>query len=87
MKVICVNYGHKIPNDNPHYVKEGRIYTVKKEVTGYSDYAGRIVDAYEFEELPGYFERGMFIPLSDFDEKLIQLLRTKPINKNRDEKN
>jgi len=81
MKVICVNYGYKVHPENKSYVKEGGIYTVKKEVKGYSDLAERYVDCYEFEELSGYFEKGMFMPLSNLDENLIHCLKTKPLRK------
>lgn len=49
-------------------VKEGGIYTIKGEISGYSNYAKRWVDAYEFYEVAGYFEQGIFIPLSEIDE-------------------
>jgi len=39
------------------------------------------VDCYEFEELSGYFEKACFMPLSNLDEELIHLLRTKPLRK------
>ena len=82
MKVICVNYGHKSPLAiGTDYVKEGSIYTVRCEETGYSNYANRIVDAYGFEEIDGLYEKSMFIPLSDFDEGLLKLLRSKPYQK------
>lgn len=78
--MMCINYGHKSPlAEGTDYVKEGRVYTVRREETGYSTYADRIVDAYGFEEIGGLYEKSMFAPLSDFDEKLIILLRTKPI--------
>ncbi len=54
MKVICVHSGYKIRAEEPDYVNEGEIYTVKQEVSGYSDIAQRVVDAYEFEEMNGY---------------------------------
>lgn len=76
MKVICINYGYKVHPENTEYVKEGSVYTVVKEVKGYSDLAQREVDCYEFEGLSGFFEKGMFAPLSNFDERLIHLLRT-----------
>lgn len=81
MKVICVNYGYKVHPESNEYVKEGSVYTVAKEVKGYSDLAQQEVDCYEFEELDGFFEKGMFMPLSNFDERLIHLLRTKPLRK------
>lgn len=80
MRVICVNYGHKSPlSEAAGYVKEGKIYTVRCEETGFSAYAKRIVEAYGFEEIDGLYEKAMFIPLSDFDEKVIHLLKTKPL--------
>ena len=79
MKVICINYGYKVHPERTEYVKEGSVYTVVKEVKEYSDLAQKEVECYEFEELGGYFEKGMFAPLSDFDEGLIHLLRTKPL--------
>ena len=52
---------------------EGGIYTVKGEQSGWSIFAQRWVDAYEFYETEGLFEQGIFIPLSDIDEtNLIQ---------------
>lgn len=82
MKVICVNYGHKSPlGESNDYIKEGEIYTVKCEETGFSTYAQRVVEAYGFEEIYGLYEKGMFMPLSNFDEGLMQLLRTKPKRK------
>lgn len=80
MRVICVDKGHRAyPDDGLEYVKEGNIYTVIKEDSDYSEISKRIVEVYELEELEGYYERGMFIPLSDFDEKLLRLLKTKPL--------
>lgn len=81
LRVICVNIGYKVKQDGSAYVKEGESYTVKNILTGYSDIAQREVVVYEFEELEGYFEIGMFIPLSTFNEKLKVLLRTKPLRK------
>ena len=82
MKVICVNYGHKSPLANgKDYVKEGEVYTVRCEETGFSTYAQRMVEAYGFEEIEGLYEKGMFMPISDLDENLIHLLNTKPIIK------
>lgn len=82
MKVICVNYGNKSPlAQGGDYIKEGNIYTVTCEVTGFSTYAQRIVEAYGFEEIGGLYEKGMFMPLSDFDERLMHLLKTKPLRK------
>lgn len=85
MKVICINYGHPNPlaekiND---YIKEGKVYTVRCEESGFSEYAQRVVEAYGFEEIDGLYEKGMFMPLSNFDEGLMQLLRTKPKRKNK----
>ena len=86
MKVICVNYGHKSPfAEMTDYIKEGEIYTVRCEETGFSTYANRIVDAYGFEEIDGLYEKGMFMIISDFDENLLNLLRTKPIRKKENE--
>ncbi len=69
MKVICISEGFKMPEaDGRDYVKEGKIYTVKKEVSQYSELAKRTIEAYEFVELWGYFDKSMFIPLSDIDE-------------------
>ncbi len=83
MKVICVNYGHKSPlSDVKDYIKEGKVYTVRCEETGFSSYAQRIVEAYGFEEINGLYEKGMFMPLSNLDERLIHLLKTKPLRKN-----
>lgn len=80
MKVICINYGHKSPlAETGDYVKESNIYTVRCEQVGFSTYANRIVNAYGFEEIDGLYEKAMFLPISDFDEKLIKLLRTKPL--------
>lgn len=89
MKVICVNYGYKVHPENPDYVKEGAIYTVKSEVKGYSDLAQREVDCYEFEELSGYFEKACFMPLSNIDEMKFDVLlnvclKTKPRHKKYD---
>lgn len=87
MKVICINYGHKSPLADVRitdYVKEGNIYTVRCEETGFSDYAQRIVEAYGFEEVEGLYEKSMFMPLSDLDERLIHLLKTKPLRKKND---
>lgn len=76
---MCINYGYKVHPENLEYIKEGHIYTVKKEIKGYSNLAQREVDCYEFEELSGYFEKSMFMPLSDFDERLLVILRKKPL--------
>ncbi len=67
-------------------VIEGKIYTVKSEQTGFSTFGNRIVDAYEFEEVPGLYEKGIFIPLSNIDESkfnylLNRCLKTKPKHK------
>lgn len=80
MKVICVNYGHKSPIAiTGDYIKEGSVYTVRCEEKGFSNYAQKMVEAYGFEEIDGLYEKEMFIPLSDFDERLIHCLNTKPL--------
>lgn len=81
MKVICINYGYKVHPEIREYIKEGATYTVKGQFAQYSEIAQRIVEVYEFEEVIGYFECGMFAPLSEFDEKLLHCLRTKPLRK------
>lgn len=87
MKVICINYGVKSPlAQNVSYIKEGNIYTVRCEETGYSTYAGREVEAYGFEEIDGLYEKGMFMPISDIDEMSFNTalkicLTTKPKHK------
>lgn len=87
MKVICINKGTVNPlSEIKDYVSEGIVYTVRCEKSGYSTYAKRDVDAYGFEEIDGLYEKTMFMPLSDFDEKLIVLLRTKPIRNERKRK-
>ncbi len=50
------------------FITQGYIYTVKKEHYGYSHFAKRNVEAYEFYEIEGYYEKGIFIPLSNIDE-------------------
>lgn len=84
MKVMAVMDHIK----NPHYngkehpgIKDGGIYTVIDTVKGYSIYAKREVIAYSLKEVPGLYETGIFIPLSDFDEKLIHCIKTKPLRK------
>jgi hypothetical protein len=62
-------------------IKEGGIYTVKSEQSGYSEFGKRWVDAYEFEGIDGLFEQGIFIPLSNIDEMLLVCLRAKPLRK------
>ena len=62
-------------------IKEGGIYTVKSEQSGYSTFGERWVDAYEFYEVKGLFEQGIFIPLSNIDEMLMVCLKTKPYRK------
>lgn len=72
MKVICIDCGIKSPiadHANRTYIKEGEIYTVKNKVSGFSTYANRTVYAYEFYEITGYYERALFIPLSNIKEK------------------
>lgn len=82
MKVICVNYGHINPlAETTDYIKEGKVYTVRCEETGFSTYAQRVVESYGFDEVDGLYEKGMFMPLSNIDEGLIHLLRTKPLRK------
>ena len=81
MKVICINYGYKVNPEIKEYIKEGKTYTVKSHFAQYSEIAQRIVEVYEFEEISGYFECGMFAPLSNFDERLIHCLKTKPFRK------
>ena len=85
MKVICVNYGITSPlstaKDN---VKEGKVYTVRCEETGFSEYAQRIVEAYGFEGMDGLYEKLLFIPLSGIDEGLTRLLNTKPLRKKKE---
>lgn len=83
MKVICINYGYKVHPEINGYIKEGAIYTVKAQFAQYSEIAQRIVEVYEFEEVDGYYECGMFAPLSNFDERLIHCLHTKPLSKNK----
>lgn len=82
MKVVCVNKGILSPlSEIKDHAKEGVHYTVRCEQVGFSTYAQREVDAYGFEEIEGLYEKSMFIPLSDFDERLLILLRTKPMRK------
>jgi hypothetical protein len=79
MKVICINKGVVNPlSEIKDHVAEGVAYTVRCEETGYSTYAERYVDTYGFEEVEGLYEKGMFMPLSEFDERLMVLLRTRP---------
>ena len=60
-------------------IKEGGIYTVKSEQSGYSTFGKRWVDAYEFYETDGLFEKGIFIPLSNIDEA--EIYNVQPIEK------
>lgn len=62
-------------------IKEGKIYTVIDEYSGYSTFAEREVETYALEGIDGLFEKGIFVPLSDFGMLLNKLLHTKPINK------
>lgn len=59
-------------------IKEGGIYTVKIECSGYSTFGNRWVDAYEFYETDGLFEQGIFIPLSNIDE--MEIAKEKQLN-------
>lgn len=84
MKVMAVMDHIK----NPYYegqdlpgINDGVIYTVIDTITGFSSYAQREVTAYKLQEVQGLYETGIFIPLSNFDEKLIHCLKTKPIHK------
>lgn len=84
MKVICINSGDLSPlAETNDIAKEGQIYTVRCEETGFSTYAQRKVEAYGFEEIDGLYEKALFMPLSDFDEKLIHCLKTSPLRKNK----
>lgn len=83
MKVICIHHGHRVSPDNEPYVKEGDIYTVVNQFIYYSQIAQKKIEVYEFLELDGWFDCCMFIPLSDFDENLMALLRTKPKRNNK----
>ena len=58
-------------------IKEGNIYTVKSEQSGYSTFGKRWVEAYEFYETEGLFEKGIFIPLSSVDEAEIYNVKLK----------
>lgn len=57
-------------------IKEGNVYTVKSEQSGYSTFGKRWVDAYEFHETDGLFEKGIFVPLSNIDEVEINNVQT-----------
>jgi hypothetical protein len=48
--------------------------TVKATHYGYSTYFKRHVEAYEFFGIDGYFEKGIFIPLSNIDESEMERL-------------
>ena len=76
MKVLCINTGYKNPyceiKDNS-YIKEGEIYTVIGEHSGYSTHVKQIIYVYELEEVDGYYEKGLFVPISDIDE--IEMIR------------
>lgn len=72
MKVICImDFIHSPLAEVKGTVKEGEIYTVKGEHYGYSQFAKRYVDAYAFYEVEGYYEKSIFIPLSDTDNKVL----------------
>lgn len=72
MKVICIiDFIHSplsIINDT---VKCGEIYTVKGECPGYSNFTKRQIDVFEFYEVAGYYEKGIFIPLSNIENKVL----------------
>ncbi len=68
MRVICVDLGVRTKHSTGQYVKIAGVYNVKNMFTEYSEYAGRMVSVYEFYEMNGYFEQGLFIPLSNIDE-------------------
>lgn len=59
-------------------IKEGNVYTVKSEKSGYSTFGKRWVEAYEFYETEGLFEKGIFIPLSSVDDA--EILNVQPHN-------
>lgn len=59
-------------------IKEGEIYTVKDEHRGYSTFGKRWVDAYEFYEIKGFYEKGIFIPLSDQEETISIKIESEP---------
>ena len=88
LQVICVMDSI----ENPYStvvgggVIDGKIYTVKGEQCGFSTFGQRMVDCYEFVEVPGLYEKGIFIPLSNIDEMkfdvlLNKCLKTKPRHK------
>jgi len=53
-------------------IKEGQVYTVKEQGCHYSSYAKRWVNYYGFYETGNsLWEQGIFIPLSEIDEKEI----------------
>jgi activator of HSP90 ATPase len=88
LKVICI-FDYVI---SPLYegadsgkVKYGNVYTVKAEHRGYSEFAKRDVDAYEFFEMEGLYEKGIFIPIDEnkFDTLLSRVLKVPKLKKNK----
>lgn len=85
MKVICIFDFIKSPISEVKTkpIKYGGVYTVKGEQYGFSTFAQRWVDAYEFEEVAGLYEKGIFIPIEDneFDRVMKRILKV-PKRKN-----
>ena len=77
-KVICIFDFIISPLANTgNLPKYGEVYTVKAEHIGYSSFGKRVVDSYEFFEMDGYYEKGIFIPIDEtkFDTVLKQVLK------------
>lgn len=87
MKVICIFDFITSPLAYPNLkgvIKYGEVYTVISERKGYSTFGKRIVDAYQFKEVDGLYEKGIFIPIDEnkFDTVLKKVLSV-PKLKNR----
>lgn len=74
MKVICIMdfITSPIATIKSNGIEFGQTYTVKAEHYGWSTYGKRYVEAYEFYETAGLFEKGIFIPLSEIEENATQ---------------
>lgn len=80
MKVICLMDWIESPiceNKERNAIRFGETYTVKKEHYGYSSFGKRYVEAYEFYECGGLYEKGIFIPLSNIEEQKINYEKQK----------
>lgn len=84
MKVLCIDIGIREPNKShvKYKLKEGKVYTVLSECEMFSENHQKNLHCYELKVMGGWANAAdLFIPISNFDQKLIVCLKKKPLRR------